>query len=44
VRRRLATILGIILPTGLKPRGSQHPIRIRKGEKTLAEIVLEDRR
>ncbi|MFZ0887423.1 MAG: type II toxin-antitoxin system prevent-host-death family antitoxin [Candidatus Binataceae bacterium] len=44
VRRRLAAIPGIILPTGPKPRGSKHPIRIRKGEKTLAEIVLEDRR
>jgi hypothetical protein len=42
-RRRLAAIPGIILPTGPKPRGSKHPIRIRKGEKTLAEIVLEDR-
>ncbi|MGO9607787.1 MAG: type II toxin-antitoxin system Phd/YefM family antitoxin [Candidatus Binataceae bacterium] len=44
VRRRLAAIPGIILPSGPKPRGSHHPIRIRKGEKTLAEIVLEDRR
>jgi prevent-host-death family protein len=43
VRRRLAAIPGIMLPTGPKPRGSKHPIRIRKGEKTLAEIVLEDR-
>ena len=44
VYRRLAGIPGIILPTGPKPRGSKRPIRIRKGEKTLAEIVLEDRR
>jgi prevent-host-death family protein len=44
VRRRLAAIPGIVLPTGPKPKGSKHPIRIRKGEKTLAEIVLEDRR
>jgi prevent-host-death family protein len=44
IRRRLATIPGIILPTGPKPRRSKHRIRIRKGEKTLAEIVLEDRR
>lgn len=43
IRRRLAAIPGVILPTGPKPRGSKHPIRIRKGEKTLAEIVLEDR-
>jgi prevent-host-death family protein len=44
VRRRLTAIQGIILPTGPKPRRSKHPLRIRKGEKTLAEIVLKDRR
>ncbi len=44
INRRLAAIPGIILAKGGKPRGSKHPIRIRKGEKTLAEIVLEDRR
>jgi prevent-host-death family protein len=44
VRRRLASIPGIVLPSGPKPRGAKRPIRIRKGEKTLAQIVLEDRR
>jgi prevent-host-death family protein len=44
VSRRLAAIPGIVLPVGPKPRGSKHPIRIRKHEKTLAEIVLENRR
>jgi prevent-host-death family protein len=44
IRRRLIAIPGIILPTGPKPRRSNHPLRIRKGEKTLAEIVREDRR
>ncbi|MBV8357916.1 MAG: type II toxin-antitoxin system prevent-host-death family antitoxin [Deltaproteobacteria bacterium] len=44
INRRLAAIPGVILPTGPKPRGSKHPIRIRKGEKTLSEIVLESRR
>ena len=44
IRRRLAAMPGVIMPTGPNPRGSEHPIRIRKGEKTLAEIVLEDRR
>ncbi|MBV8139251.1 MAG: type II toxin-antitoxin system prevent-host-death family antitoxin [Deltaproteobacteria bacterium] len=44
VRRLLAAIPGIILPTGPKPRGSKHPMRIRKGEKRLSEIVLGDRR
>jgi prevent-host-death family protein len=42
--RRLLSIPGIIPGAGGKPRGAKHPIRIRKGEKTLAEIVLEDRR
>ena len=44
VRRRIAAIPGIILPTGPRPRGSKHPMRIRKGEKTLTDIVLEERR
>lgn len=44
VRRRLAAIPGIVLPTDSKPHGSKNPIRIRKGETTLAQIVLEDRR
>jgi len=44
IRRRLAAIPGIIMPTGPRPRRSRHPIRIRKGEKTLSQIVLEDRR
>ena len=44
VYRRLAAIPGIIRGEPGKIKGSKHPIRIRKGEKTLAEIVLEDRR
>jgi prevent-host-death family protein len=44
INRRLAAIPGIILGEPGKIKGSKHPIRIRKGEKTLAEIVLEDRR
>jgi prevent-host-death family protein len=44
VRRRLSAIPGVIMPTGVKPRGAKRPIRIRKGEKTLAQIVLEERR
>jgi prevent-host-death family protein len=43
IHRRLAAIPGIILGEPGKIKGSKHPIRIRKGEKTLAEIVLEDR-
>ena len=42
--RRLAMIPGIVLPTGPRPDRSKRPMRIRKGEKTLAEVVLEERR
>lgn len=44
VQRRLAAIPGVIMPTGSKPRGAKRPIPIRKGEKTLGQIVLEERR
>jgi len=44
IRRRLATIPGIILGQPGKIKGSKHPSRIRKREETLAAIVLEDRR
>jgi prevent-host-death family protein len=44
IRRRLAAIPGIMLGKRGKIKGSKHPIRIRKDEKPLAEIVLEDRR
>jgi hypothetical protein len=32
----------ILPPPGAKPRGSEHPVRMR-GDKTMAETVLEDR-
>jgi prevent-host-death family protein len=44
IKRRLAAIPGIILGEPGKIKGSKHPIRIRKGQKILSEIVLEDRR
>jgi prevent-host-death family protein len=44
VRRRIASIPGVLLPTGNKPRGAEKPLTIRKGEKSLAQIVLENRR
>ncbi len=44
LERRLAAIPGIIMPTGPNPKGLARPIPIRKREKTLSEIVLEDRR
>jgi len=42
--RRVKLIPGIGLAGGGKPLGAKKPIRIRPGQKTLAEIVLEDRR
>jgi prevent-host-death family protein len=44
VQRRLAAIPGVIMPTVSKPRGAKRPIQIRRGERTLAQIVLEERR
>ncbi len=42
--RRVKLIPGIGLSSGGKPLGAKKPMRIRPGQKTLAEIVLEDRR
>lgn len=42
--RRLKLVPGVRLGTGGKPLGARIPIRTRPGRKTLAEIVLEDRR
>lgn len=41
--RRLKLVPGVRLGTGGKPLGARKPMRIRHGQKTLAEIVLEDR-
>lgn len=42
--RRLKTMPGVYIAKGGKPKGARRPIRIRPGEKTLADIVLEERR
>lgn len=42
--RRLKLVPGVRLGSGDKPGGAKRPIRIRPGQKTLAEMVLEDRR
>jgi prevent-host-death family protein len=42
--RRLQTIAGVHLGKGGKPEGARNPIKIKPGEKTLSEIVLENRR
>ena len=41
--RRLKLVPGVRLGTGGKPLGARKPMRIRHGQKTLAEMVLEDR-
>jgi prevent-host-death family protein len=42
--RRLRLIPGVRPGTGGKPAGAKRPIRIRAGQKSLADIVSEDRR
>src|SRR5437870_12634692 len=44
IRRRLAAIPGIILAKPGKPKGSSRPTVVRKGQKQIADIVIEDRR
>lgn len=44
LKRRLRLIPGLLVGEGGKPRGSARPIAIGKGQRTLAELVLEDRR
>jgi prevent-host-death family protein len=41
--RRLELISGVRVGTGGKPLGAKRPVKIRRGQKTLAETVLEDR-
>jgi prevent-host-death family protein len=41
--RRLKLISGVRVGNGGKPLGAKRPIKIRRGQKTLAEMVLEDR-
>ena len=41
--RRLKLIPGVRLGTGGKPLGAKRPMRVRRGQKSLAQIVLEDR-
>jgi prevent-host-death family protein len=42
--RRLKLVPGVRLGAGGKPLGARRPIRIRPGQRTLAQIVLQDRR
>jgi prevent-host-death family protein len=43
--RRLSQVPGIVMGKGTgKPKGSKKPIEIKPGERTLSEIVIENRR
>lgn len=42
--RRLGQIPGVMMARGGKPRGASLPIAIGKGQRSLADLVLEDRR
>jgi len=42
--RRLKTMPGVYVAKGGKPKGANRPIKIKPGEKSLADIVLEERR
>ncbi len=44
LERRLKRIPGMLAAREGKPRGSARPIAIGRGQRTLAELVLEDRR
>ena len=44
VAERLQALPGIDVGSGEKPRGARHPVRIKGGQKSLSEIVLEGRR
>ena len=44
LKRRLRLVPGLLVGEGGKPRGSARPIAIGKGQRTLAELVLEERR
>ncbi len=44
LERRLRAIPGVRLGKGRKPKGAMRPLRIKPGEKSLSDIVLEDRR
>jgi prevent-host-death family protein len=44
LEERLATLPGINAGTGEKPRGAARPVRVKPGEKSVADIVVEERR
>ncbi len=44
VEERLATLPGINAGIGGKPRGATRPVRVKPGKKSVADIVVEERR
>ncbi|MCY3787529.1 MAG: hypothetical protein OXH63_01930 [Gemmatimonadetes bacterium] len=41
---QLAILPGINAGTGEKPRGATRPMRVKPGQKSVADIVVEERR
>jgi len=44
LEQRVKLIPGLLPAKGGKPLGSERPMAIRRGRKTLAELVIEDRK
>ncbi len=44
LEERLTTLPGITAGTGGKPRGATRPMRVKSGQKSVADIVVEERR
>ena len=44
LEERLVTLPGITAGTGGKPKGSSRPVRVKSGQKSVADIVVEERR
>ncbi len=44
LEERLATLPGINAGTGGKPRGATRPVRVKFNEKSVADIVMAERR
>ena len=44
VSEKIRLIPGIDAGSGGKPRGASHPVRVKPGQKSLSDIVLEARR
>ena len=44
LEERLAALPGVNAGTGGKPKGATRPVRVKSGKKSVADIVVEERR